>query len=131
MPGSFSGNGSVQWLVDVYNKIGTPENEDKGGGRHHQAGRDLTPQDRYFKVVIKCPRSEAQWRSFVERLENQAQIARNSLNAAIAAGGITDAIDAHGVITLFLPIEDMQSFTNSTDNQIFVDWPILPASVTS
>ena len=57
MPGSFSGNTSVEWFVDVDNPRGTPvsKNDPKPGKpkRHHQSGVDDFGDGAYEFVVFE------------------------------------------------------------------------------
>jgi hypothetical protein len=105
MPGSFSGNGSVKWMVEVDDVKGTPKSESKGGKKYYQEGLDETLPGERFVITIKYPKNALE----------QAQF-RQQLSAAATNTG-------SDVATLSIPIEDIQSGNNPpTDDQIKIDW---------
>ena len=107
MPGSFSGNGSVEWAVDVDRGRGTPKCKDNGGGKHHHEGVDDTDPNKRFEVTIVHPKNE------IERLALRQQLYDAWVN-----------FNASSYTRLSIPIEDMKSgFTPPTKDQIKVDWP--------
>ena len=106
----------------------TTKIEPRGLKSLRHEGTDETPPNRYFKVVVKIPVKGDQWKSFVNRLNNQARIAQASLKKATVSGKVEDG--AHGVITVYVPIEDANSgYSPSAEDQITVDWPISPQEV--
>jgi hypothetical protein len=96
MPGSFSGNGSVRWIIDQRKKLGPS---------FLLEGTEPTPVSGFFKVTIKHPRDQAEKRRFLERLRAEL-----------------DRTDTQSVV-LFLPIEDTRKGRRATEKQIHVDWP--------
>lgn len=104
MPGIFTGNGSVKWVVEVGNVKGTPKSESKGGKRYYQEGLDETPAGGRFVITIKYPKDA----------KDQADF-RQQLSAAATNTGTNAA-------TLTIPIEDIQRYNPPTAEQVKVDW---------
>jgi hypothetical protein len=112
MPGTFSGNGSVTWLIEGNNvreadsmlyppKGDTPR-------RVVQTGVDETDRGEYFTITIKVPRTEKDAKAFVGELNEQVRKMR-----------------AGEPFTLRLPIEDTQREGLggvATEKQIVIDW---------
>jgi hypothetical protein len=104
MPGIFSGNGSVRWVVEAHNIKGSPRSESKGGRRHYQEGHDETAPNGRFVITIKYPKSPAEQEALRRQLSEAAK-------------------GREGAVTLTIPIEDVQSGHDpSTDEQIRIDW---------
>jgi hypothetical protein len=105
MPGTFSGNGSVRWVIEARRVKGKPTSEAKGGNRHYQEGHDETDANGTFEVTIKYPKDATRRDAFRKEL-------------ARAAADTTS-----NVLTLKIPIEDTVSGYNPpTDEQIKIDW---------
>jgi hypothetical protein len=105
MPGIFSGNGSVRWVIEARNIKGSPKSESKGGRKHYQDGHDETDPNGRFVITIKYPKSPV-----------EQEALRKQLSAAATSRGA-------GAVTLTIPIEDVQSGHDpSTDEQIRIDW---------
>ena len=104
MPGSFSGNGSVKWVVQATNVKGTPKSERQGNTSYYQEGLDDIPRGGRFVIAIKYPKDA----------DAQAAFRKQLAEAATNTG--SDA-------TLTIPIEDIQTGYNPpTDDQIKIDW---------
>ena len=114
MGGGFTGNGSVKWFVDANNVKGRPNNDDKGGGKHHQDGIDNTPRGGRFEITIQYPKDNNE---------------RNALRQALYDAWNASSNPAVKAVTFSIPIEDKESNVGIThsgtgpDNQIHVDWP--------
>ena len=96
MPGSFSGNGSVVWMVDGANVVQASSRleppDSKAPRRVVQDGTDLTDPGEFFTVVIKVPTKDSERRAFVKMLKKEAE----RLGRA----------EAGDELTLRVPIED-------------------------
>lgn len=104
MPGIFSGNGSVRWVVEVNNVKGIPKSEFRGDKGYYQDGLDDTPPNGRFVITIRYPKDPIGQDAF------RKQLLAASANTASAA-------------VLTIPVEDVQSgFDPPTDAQIRVDW---------
>lgn len=95
MPGSFSGNGSVKWLVTAKNveratcEFDRPEQESPRNVR--QDGVDRTDPGQYFTVIIKLPRDRKDktgklrkhraW--FLQELAKQVALVRGGKKTAL------------------------------------------------
>jgi hypothetical protein len=113
MPGSFSGNGSVKWLVEAENvqsadSLLSPPSE-KEPRRVTQSGTDKTDPNQYFTITIKAPRDRDERRKFNEALEK-----------------LTRPLNEGDSLVIRLPIEDEHSRWSpdgeATVNQIVIDW---------
>jgi hypothetical protein len=112
MPGIFSGNGSVMWVVEAAN-VREADSElfapAPGAPRRvRQTGIDETDRDQEFTVSIKVPQDAREADVFIERLKKQA--------AALKRGG---------TLRIALPIEDKRHNQSGkpTRNQIVIEWP--------
>src|SRR5688572_29284157 len=109
MPGGFTGNGSVKWFVDANDVQGKPNNEDKGGGKHHQDGVDNTPPGGRFEITIQYPKDKNE---------------RNALRQALYDAWSASSNPAVTSVTFSIPIEDDKSSVGRThsgqgpDNQL-------------
>jgi hypothetical protein len=114
MPGSFSGNGSVEWWVEADNPRETPVSKPNPNGEHpkryRQSGVDHWGTAAYdFTVAIKVPRDQAARRDLAGALRAAAE----RIEGAPANGGIT--------ISFSLPVEDKEH-GGPTRDQILVSW---------
>jgi hypothetical protein len=112
MPGTFSGNGSVTWVVEGANvreadmTLSRPE---KGAPRRvRQTGTDETDKGEQFTISIKVPQDEKDADAFIEELRKRAQ-----------------ALKRGQTLRLSLPIEDRRynSSGKPTKEQIVIGWP--------
>ena len=105
MPGTFSGNGSVKWVVEATNVKGKPISESKGNRKYYQDGLDETPAHGRFVITIKYPKNAAEEDAFRKQL------------AAAAAN------TSSSFATVTIPIEDIVSgYDPPSDDQIKIDW---------
>src|ERR1700747_2941398 len=93
MPGSFSGDGSVVWLVEA-NRVREASCSGhvprrKKPGRVRQHGIDETDPDQQFTVSIQVPRNPKEADAFIARVAQRAQNLRRG-----------------GTLKIELPIED-------------------------
>jgi len=112
MPGIFTGNGSVAWLVEANNvrKASSKLDPPRQGRlrRVRQSGIDETDPDEYFTIAIKVPRDKDEGQAFIKELNERAR-----------------ALKQGQTLTLRLPIEDKRHNRpgRATDEQIVVSWP--------
>ena len=106
MPGGFSGNGSVTWFVEV--KQSKPNTSGAGGGKYRHEGKEPTPKDSRFDIIIQLPQDAT------ERLAFRQQLYDAWVNSASSTS--TQAV-------LSLPVEDVGSgYTPGSKDQIRIDW---------
>ena len=112
MPGTFSGNGSVTWVVEGANvreadmTLSRPERV--APRRVRQTGTDETDPGERFTISIKVPQTERDANAFIEELKKRAQ-----------------ALKRGQTLRLSLPIEDRRynSSGKPTAKQIVIEWP--------
>ena len=105
MPGTFSGNGSVKWVVEASNVKGKPMSEFKGDRTYYQDGLDETPANGRFVITIRYPKNAAAQEAF------RKQLADAAVNKSSSFATVT------------VPIEDIVSgYDPPTDDQIKIDW---------
>ena len=111
MPGTFSGNGSVTWVVEGANvreadmTLSPPERV--APRRVRQTGTDETDPGERFTISIKVPQTERDANAFIEELKKRAQ-----------------ALKRGQTLRLSLPIEDRRynSSGKPTKDQIVIGW---------
>jgi len=111
MPGTFSGNGSVTWVVEGANvreadmTLSPPERV--APRRVRQTGTDETDPGERFTISIKVPQTERDANAFIEELKKRAQ-----------------ALKRGQTLRLSLPIEDRRynSSRKPTKDQIVIGW---------
>lgn len=112
MPGSFSGNGSVTWVVEGNNVREAsstlyPPTKDRPR-RVRQHGIDETDPDQYFTIRIKVPKDEDEREAFIKQLSRRVQ-----------------GLKQRSTLRIRLPIEDKRHNKpgRATRDQIVVSWP--------
>jgi hypothetical protein len=112
MPGIFSGNGSVAWVVEgtnVREASTTLSRPERGAPRRvRHSGTVETDPDQDFTIAIKVPHDERDADRFIDELKKRA--------ATLKRGD---------TLELTLPIEDQRRNRSrkATENQIVISWP--------
>ena len=124
MPGSFSGNGSVEWIVEVDNPKGVPlskpDPKDGKSKRYHQSGVDAWGDAAYeFTIAIKIPKDSG-----------RPNAKRDFAGALRAAASAVDDAEPNSDVTvsITLPVED-KDHGGPTRDQILISWNAATAMV--
>lgn len=81
--GTFGGNGSVCWRVDVLNAKGNPKSQKKNAKGWEQEGHDGTPASAKFSITLRRPKDKSEVDALVRDLrEAAAQLENGELEGA-------------------------------------------------